>query len=186
MLTWFQDGQANGQTESARTDYYFCLRDRDSLGIKLREGRLEIKQRYQEYGVVQFHPRAAGRVEQWRKWSYELAATDTPLGDLAAPSAAWVGVKKARRLRKYQLAAGQQIRAAPAASFPAQGCDLEIAAVTIQSQPWWSLCLEAFGPEERLRNTLLLVAKHVFSNTVPIALKPQNSYGYARLLQQHC
>ena len=73
VLRWFREYQGSLEGPAHRVDYYLRLADGDSLGIKVREGRLEIKQRHRTYGMVEFHERATGLVEHWRKWSFQLA-----------------------------------------------------------------------------------------------------------------
>ncbi|MGD8968471.1 MAG: hypothetical protein PVI07_13255, partial [Anaerolineae bacterium] len=61
------------QRHPAREDHYLRLSDTYALGIKLRQGRIEAKQRVRRPGVVRFHERVTGIVEHWRKWSFQLA-----------------------------------------------------------------------------------------------------------------
>ena len=179
VLAWFQRGGQGPEEPSCRVDYYLRLADRDSLGIKLREGRLEVKQRCRQYGVVRFHERVVGRVEHWRKWSFALARADGGLAGLAVPAPAWVEVRKERRLRTYRLTGDGEVVAVRAEDCPVQGCDWELTAVRAGDEAWWSVCFEAFGGGPALRETLVLVARHVLDGGVPRGFDVGHSYGYA-------
>ena len=50
VLEWFEQGELTPEEQPYRVDYYLRLSDRDSLGIKLREGRIEVKQRHRQHG----------------------------------------------------------------------------------------------------------------------------------------
>jgi len=179
---WFHRNQPKSFAESERVDYYLRITDTDSMGIKLRQGRIEVKQRYRELGLLQLHLQARGLVEQWRKWSFSLVGAGYDLSQQPEPAGAWLAVKKERLLRTYRLSANWQVvPAALDASGP--GCDMELAQVTIQDQPWWSLCFEAFGEEVKLEQNLLLVASHVLESSRPPLLAAECSFGYPHWLR---
>lgn len=178
ILAWFQRGGQGPEEPSCRVDYYLRLPDRDSLGIKLREGRLEIKQRCHQYGVVRLHERVTGRVEHWRKWSFELAQADGGLASLAVPASAWIEVRKERRLRTYRPTRREEVVAVRAGSRPGRGCDWELTTVRTGGKVWWSVCFEAFGGGSALRETLLVVTRHVLGGGAPRAFDAAHSCGY--------
>jgi hypothetical protein len=178
IVDWF----GRGEGQPARIDYYLHLSDGGGLGIKLREGRIEVKQRSREYGVVSFGQRIAGRVEAWRKWSYPFIEGRADLEQMASPAASWIGVRKERVLRKYQLTADNRLFVVRAGEYPARGCNLELAAIHVGDEAWWSLAFEAFGEEATLRENFGLVAGHVFASPDPPVLEAERSHGYPRWL----
>ena len=108
---------------ASRTDRYLVPTESDDLGVKMREGRIEAKQRTGrgqrgQWGSAEAVP------ESWRKWALGLAM-DAPL----APG--WVDVSKTRRQRWVPLRGA--------------ACALELAVVQLGAATWWSLCLEAAG-----------------------------------------
>lgn len=183
IVTWFGQGERPPETQPPRTDYYLRLGDTDSLGIKLREGKLEIKQRQQSSATVRFGGQVAGRVALWRKWSFPLAASGGDPAALLAQSGSWLAVHKARRVRQYELTPSREVRPVPATLFPAQGCGLELTAIRVEGGRWWSLAFEAFGDEGHLRQNLLLVGKHVLARPLALALEAQHSFSYPRWLR---
>ena len=170
-------------SEAARTDRY--LRPTDAaLGVKLREGQLEIKRRDAPGDPCQFHPRVTGRVERWRKWSFDAGerTSDVPPWTSVAGAALWVDVAKTRRKIRYRVEPDGQVVAYAGEAAPENGCDLELTRVAVADVRWWSVCLEAFGDERALRDTLLQTARYVFETSVPPSLDEAHSKGYAAWL----
>ena len=176
---WFHQGEQEPEGQPTRIDYYLRLPNTDSLGIKLREGRVEIKQRHRQHGVVHFHKRVAGVVEHWRKWSFQLAR----LPSIVTPAPSWIGVSKERKLRRYRLTADQVVVAVSAHEHPDQGCGLELTNIRVAGKDWWSLGFEAFGDEAILQETLLRVAKQVLAVSEPPTLDAADSCGYPKWLE---
>ena len=121
---WF-DGLGEPVEEEARTDRYLVPTEGDALGVKVREGRIEAKQRTARAEASAWG-RATARPETWRKWSFELAADEGEALDDA-----WTEVAKARRQRWLQ--------------FDGAVCALEISTVRCDGDAWWSVCLETAG-----------------------------------------
>lgn len=130
--TWFASLGPEGTPES-RTDRYLIPTESDDLGLKIREGRVEAKQRVGSLGIRAMA--AGGRVEAWRKWSLG------PADDI--PEAGWVDVAKTRRQRVAVLMG------------PSARCALELAEIQTGGSRWWSVCLEASGPASRTRWAVL-------------------------------
>ena len=125
VQAWFEALGPPGAPES-RTDRYLIPTESDDLGLKVREGRVEAKQRTKrgkrgQWGSAEASPAL------WRKWSLGLA-TGTPL----APG--WVDVVKTRRQRWVQREGA--------------ACALELAEVVLDGALWWSVCLEASGGDD--------------------------------------
>lgn len=147
-VRWFRPGPVPGPVaawfgalgepvaEEARTDHYLAPSS-DALGVKLREGRLEMKRRDGTGGPVAAGP-ARATAEAWTKWSFALAE---PVGAL---DGSWLAVAKRRRQRALELAAGR--------------CALELSEVTVCGAGWWSVCLEAEADTPAARRTALAAA----------------------------
>ena len=167
-------------------DYYLRLSDRDSLGIKLREGRIEVKQRHRQYGLFRFHDRVTGLVEHWRKWSFELSEGAGNLTSTIVPASCWIGVTKRRKLRRYRLTGNKEIVAVPIEEQSGLRCNLELTRIGVDETEWWSLGFEASGDEAdeaAMQGSLLLVVKHVLAADKPPAFDAKASYGYPKWLE---
>jgi hypothetical protein len=177
VAAWFRRSEPALEEEPPRVDHYLRRVGTDGLSVKLREGRVEVKQRQSECGIVRFHPRVAGRVGLWRKWSFGLIETRGQPLPAEAVAAHWIAVEKRRTLRRYRLD-GERVMAVVPTELPDQGCDLELTRVRVGGADWWSVGLEAHGRESGLKDTLLLVARHLMARTEPPSLVVEDSYGY--------
>jgi hypothetical protein len=169
------------QDEPLREDCYLSLPDMDGLGIKLREGRIEIKKRLKRQGPIPLGEEAVGVLEHWRKWSFPLAESHV-MSSMVTPAASWAGVKKQRLLRTYRVTPEQRVVSCSEGESPSQGCELELTEVSVRDQVWWTLAFEAFGEESCLQEHLLLVVGHVLNTYHLPHLHAEASYGYARWL----
>ncbi|MGC9394782.1 MAG: hypothetical protein ACP5J4_08000 [Anaerolineae bacterium] len=186
VLAWYHYGERAPEAQPTRIDYYLRLQDHDDLGIKLREGRIEIKQRAEQYGVERLHERVHGLVEGWRKWSFGVNDTGSGLGDLAGPRPAWIGIRKTRRLRRYLVTDAGEVIAIGNAEIAPQGCNIELAEVALHGEMWWSLAFEAFGPEVNLHTTFTRVTQHVLHGDAVPHLDAEHSCSYAQWLKNTC
>jgi hypothetical protein len=180
VLAWFGRLGPLPEEQPARVDHYLRLPDNDALGVKLREGRLEIKQREDEPRRTDFHPRVSGTVEQWRKWSFPLAESDP---GLAGPDTAWIAVEKNRQLRRYRVSGDRPVEAVFKEAEPAQGCELELSRLQAAGQLWWSVCFEAFGDEANFKDYLRLTVQYVVRLAKPPMLEIGASYSYPAWLR---
>lgn len=184
ILHWFGADCLGEQLQppAVREDVYLCLDEGEYLGIKLRQGRLEIKWRNAELGIVQFGDRVAGNAETWSKWFCE-----DPTGESFQPATvlgkSWVSVKKERSQRLFQVLPDKSIVAvATNTESIKQGCSVEITQLSINDNAWWSLAFEAFGENNCLMSNLQAVANWVFSTYSGSKLLAQNSYAYPHWL----
>ena len=174
VSAWF-DALPGELTEEQRTDHY--LRPTDgALGLKWREGQLEIKRRDAEGERAGITEHVAGRLERWRKWSFDAAERTSE------ERAYWIGVAKTRWKRRYRVGADGHVTPYAGTDRLEDGCDVEVTAINVQGDTWWSVCLEAFGNEAALQNTLMQTAQHVFRITAPPVLEEAQSKGYAAWL----
>lgn len=191
---WFQQGAA--EAEAIREDWYFSLPKQPDLSIKLRQGKIEIKQRTAKEGIQKLAKGIKGQVEQWEKWSFPLDEAK-PL-DIAA-SGAWILVKKERLSQRYVLGAGKKVVKVIEPSHnsqnqnsqsqnsqneqPDQGCTIELAELWVNNQPWYSFGFEAFGQQDTLAETLEQVARQVLADPTFPSMKAKHSFGYPQWLR---
>lgn len=185
---WFGSSGGRPAETSCRTDRYLWLCDTDALGIKLREGRLEIKQRTIDSGVLAFPGGARGRVEAWRKWCCSAAGES----DVAWPGddeSGWIDVVKERRLRSFKQLSDGSLAGCRADEYPPAGGHLELTRLDVaEARPrhWWTLGAEAFGSSDDLFALLRRLIGHDAPRTLPAALAGTVSCGYPAWLRQAC
>lgn len=177
LTDWFTRAVLHAEQQPVRVDHYLRGSGSDALGIKLREGRLEIKRRVASAGLRELAAGCAGYVETWRKWAFLLApeaqAFESP------ESGSWASVTKSRHIGRFVLsAAGQPVPAALDALLPA-ACDCELTAVALgRSEPWWTLGFEAFGPALSALGLLLAVAHQLLRMALALSLTEEMSQSY--------
>lgn len=184
-LTWLRAQDGEDLSEETRTDHYLRIDATDTLGVKLREGHIELKQRTAPPHPRRLTDQAHGLTERWTKWSFGLAREHPVLRQLVA-SQAWLGVSKRRWLKEYQITPGGGMSPRPADGNPAGVCGLEITQVTISNAAptrWWTLGLEASGDEAMLIETLHRTAAVLLAVPFPAAMTTENSYSYPQWLR---
>ena len=136
-------GRAGGEP-----DVYLLMPGCADMGIKWREGTLQIKGRVEDLGTHRFGPRHMGRVQRWIKWTYENA----PAGcrSLFAASGRQeletVAVHKTRALRMISLDTGAPEEVAPGFLLE-RGIGFEMADVERDGRQYCSIAFEAFPDE---------------------------------------
>lgn len=180
VLDWLERGIGLPEPQTPRRDHYLHLLDNASLGIKLREGRIEIKRRTQQRGTARFAENVVGIVEHWRKWSFPISPSSPQAGahTWLTPATDWIAVDKARRLRRYGLAPDGTLSQVSLERMPQRGCEFELSEVRAAGDTWWSVCLEAFGPEKGLEDSLYAVATLYLTRDWPVAMEEGQSCGF--------
>lgn len=190
LLDWLDRFRRLPAAQPPRVDHYLRLPGQPTLGIKLREGHVEVKTRMGDSREVEMGPRVAGWLALWRKWRFPLASAAAggasttlangavPIERWLVPPSAWIAVEKARRLQRYRLAPGGMVAAVPLGAPTGLGCEFELSRVRVAGQAWWSACFEAFGPEADLERALLATAAEVLGAGWPLSLDVGHSLGY--------
>ena len=154
---WFERFPAE---TTALEDAYLLDPNLPGLSVKVREGRaLEVKMYRGSPGLLEVAGRARGRLESWQKWSFPHGPPSPGSGDPAG----WRLVSKRRRLSWFAQATGMGI---PRLGEQ-PGCAVELTAVDLGGEPWWTLCFEATGPADALRRELDAAAALVFADALP-------------------
>jgi hypothetical protein len=124
-------------------------------------------------------------MEDWRKWSFDLAETPTkPMPDLLTDSF-WVAVKKVRMLCKYEVTNGMIVLPVPADDFPDEGGQVELTRLTVKGNEWWTVGFEAWENEADMQENLHLLMGHVLAHSEPPVFQTEDSYSYPKWLAQY-
>jgi len=147
ILDWFAAGRPL-DSEGVQVHEYLLFPGCDSVGVKLRNGRLEVKAMRGPSQPLSLHIGIEGRTEQWVKWSFasdSLQALDKALHQ----SGRWLKVRKERFLRRFSAEQGTLTEVAVGQRpFATVGCHFEVTRIDVDADPrfWFSLGFEAFGP----------------------------------------
>ncbi|MGC9348420.1 MAG: hypothetical protein ACP5JG_09810 [Anaerolineae bacterium] len=180
VLAWYRMGERDPEQQPVRVDHYLPVLGTDGLGLKYREARIEMKQRYERHADRDLGDGVAGNVELWTKWSFTLA--EERIAERFEDLDAWVAVQKARHMRNYEIKTNGTLVAIPVDVTPRLGCSVELTRVVARGSAWWTLAFEAVGAEEALMTTLERVAGHVLTHAEGFGLTSAVSYGYPRWL----
>ncbi len=193
MVDWFTRGH-EVRDEPERVDEYLALPGCETTGVKLREGRLEVKARTAGPVAMALPGGYGGRREGWVKWSLAPDQGGALPQAVAASGDDWVLVSKRRRLRKLATGDRGVLEVDPAdAGLPA-GCQVELAALRVLGparrpavagpperpggEPWWSLSFESFGEIARLVDQLEPATAAVLGRPPPVTLSLARSLSY--------
>lgn len=182
---WFESGEPEPTHEGQRIDHYLLPEGNGEhmkgLGIKLREGRLEIKQRSRSLGETGLGKTATGIVESWRKWSFVLERGQEAIRGVSLENL-WLAVEKKRTLRRYNVDDRGRVKPADRSTLTPD-CEMELSVVRAAGEMWWSLALEAVGQERKGLALLTRVARGALGSTGAPILSSADSRGYPVWLQ---
>jgi hypothetical protein len=187
LVNWFNNFDMPPVIQIPRTDHYLRLPDSESLGIKLREGRLEFKQRKGTAEKMHTAHGLEGILEYYQKWSFPADSNDATEETIVTYSDAWIGVKKIRSLHLYRMDKSGVPRAESEPGFVGNGCILELTNVTVKEaqENWWTLAFESFGDAELLESSLRATLALIADNYGIPDLDGAASCGYAEWMQKN-
>ena len=147
VAKWFEAKGSDLNRAVARVDYYHRPSLSESLGIKLREGRLELKQRIKEPYEGLLFSGTSGPLEEWMKWSFKLEEHDMEMKRILGGSGSddWLKVQKARILVKIGLNSKGETQYHTASEVLERGCQVEYTKLRIRDESLFSFGLEWFG-----------------------------------------
>ena len=167
--------------EKERTDEYLRFPDCDTVGVKQRQGKLEVKAL-----VASGRPFAlasagvTGRMDQWVKWSF-ASSLHAQLEAELEQAGPWAKVVKDRFLQKYSFGSGRLLGVLPD-SRPADGCNIELTRLSVKADAWdwFTLGFEAFGPSGRVIAILDQAVEQFFAahGPAPVPLTSRDSRSY--------
>jgi hypothetical protein len=170
-----------------RQDRYLLLPDHDDLGIKWREGRLEIKGREVVLGQLVFAGGIEGRVERWLKWSYAGSPIERRfLGLFQGDAAAGVAVVAKRRLQRCLRIDRTSGPVEVGRDQPRpRGIDIEVVQIRMaaaQSASYWSIAFEAFPGDHQMAESFERTVAEFLKDCPALPLGADRSMSYPRWL----
>jgi hypothetical protein len=180
LESWFRQS-LTGVGGGTRTDFYL-KRTGKELTVKLREGRVEAKQRQWKEADFVVKRTVTGQMEGWNKWSFDLQEAEDCMQLVRDHPEAWLAVRKRRLMRTF-ITELDEITETQAGSFPESGCNAELTFLEAEDSKWYSIGLEAFGVSRDLRGLLHSIAEFIFDEDFPLLLTSSNSLGYAAWIE---
>jgi hypothetical protein len=140
---WFNTLGEPLEKIDTRSDFYLQSNSPD-LGVKLRQGNLEVKYRQQDLGTIAIDGLENSQVEQWSKWiCVDDSSGLTPTKIAGKPG--WLKVDKIRDRRLYRVDVTDTVKLTQTANPTADIAAIEITQLQLQSQIWWTIACEYFG-----------------------------------------
>jgi hypothetical protein len=123
-------------------DNYIMLPEATTVSVKLRDRNLELKYLAQDFGIIKFSSKIAGRAAIWKKISISLPS-DSVIRNT-------VILKKDRWLYSFGVNSDGNVYSASLSDLPPLNFNLEFCKFSIKEQDWWSICVACFGARDRL------------------------------------
>jgi hypothetical protein len=145
-------------------DVYLLVPGSDDMGIKWREGELQIKGRVSSLGTQVFCGRHQGIVERWIKWSYAHIPASYQRLFVAGKETGLVtaAVRKTRAVRKVRLdtltGTAEEVEAQTGVD---RGLGVELTELEVAGKAYCSLAFEAF-PNDSTMDTAFTEAVEAF------------------------
>lgn len=193
VRSWFED-EGLGTDEPERVDEYLAIPDCETVGVKVRDGRLEIKAMTVRPEPVNLPNGVNGWRDAWVKWSSAAAGMKSVRQLIDNAEDRWIFVRKGRHLRKFSLESSPPAEVDAATRNLRKGCQIELTSIRAlaarqdgraitsrdweRTAPWWSLSFEAFGDPSELFDHLDCAATHFFRDRPPIRLTAESSFSY--------
>lgn len=126
-------------------DVYLLMRGCSDMGVKWREGSLQIKGRVADLGARRFSARHEGRVQRWVKWTYtQIPAAYRALFETGSRRGLeTASVYKTRGLRLVSLDSGTPEEVA-AGTVLGRGVGFEMTDILLDGERCCSIAFEAF------------------------------------------
>ena len=191
---WFNSQSQVFADKWDRADIYLWQPGLDKVGIKIREGKVEVKVLLADRGEVPFSNHNAGLVNDWVKYSFGLQESDAEnqnllhqfsAGKLNTDKPLWVRVDKERLLLKFSVnPADKSVQRVPENTWPPEGCGVELTRIKVNQQTFYTFGLEAFSNTQLERCNLEVTLERIMPDMPVSGLRRQQSYSYPGFLQE--
>jgi len=192
---WFDNNRSFLSDQPKRTDYYLHADNLLTHGIKIRDGRFEVKIQQHDWGQISLVNHNAGKGNMWCKYSFALEEGDEEMRHIADAfkdlrsvglNQEWIRVDKKRRQIKYLIDPEKAlVNKVTPEKTPPQGCNVELATVSINhGREFCTFGLEAYGKGVDVRKNLDLALSQVFSELSISGLDMRHSFSYPEFIFQ--
>jgi hypothetical protein len=169
---WLQSG-GDTTAPTSREDRYLTLPGVVDMGIKQREGRVDIKGRLAVLGFHAIAPEIEGVAERWCKWTYDAAIADR----LGCFQGDVIVVGKSRVQRYFLLDSDGRTQRTVQRDPTQRGFSLELTRIRLAGGEHWSLGVEAAPDDPDLLANLLHALGEVLRG-FPVTLPRERSMSY--------
>jgi hypothetical protein len=180
-----------------RIDFYLLISAEKGLGIKLREGNIEIKEPIDISDSENFE--VHGRVESWQRWGFKVEKIDNLADEIIDKKKdGWIEIPKERIGFKYRFDDANNIIMVPIDDKTLkEGCQIEYTRFEMNGKEYYTFNLESFSKsnkqKENFKKGVELALKDLetwdISQARALPLKPklskENSMGYPEFFKKY-
>jgi hypothetical protein len=178
---WHKDMDGLYQQQETRTDFYLLLPGNADLGIKYREGRIEVKKRLADLGLVHTSS-ATGKAELWKKWSFQTEKGEHSFDPGLFDPENWIGVRKKRYLQLFAFDQNNELMPHSGIFGEAETMMAELSEIEIAGSRWWTIGLEVTLTDAAGAVTPEWLVKRLMDGLPGIQPDLPNSFGYPQWL----
>jgi hypothetical protein len=190
LRRWVEEGAVASKWTGrlgGKPDAYLIVPGARDVGIKWREGQLQIKGLESSLGTQKFTGPFEGKVERWIKWGYEGKSVEdafAPWFKVSGAGPRIVEVHKTRCLRK--------VRMNPFTPMPIEvdsktlidrGGALEVTDLRVGAQAFTSVAFEAFPNDSGMHGDFTVFVNAFLGKLSGVNLTESNSMSYPAWLQ---
>lgn len=166
-----------------KPDAYLIVPDHPDMGIKWREGQLQIKGLQSALGTQLFTGRHKGKVERWIKWSYQGALIKQAFSrwfeKTEAGGPVIVEVSKTRCLRKVRMDPQTgDIQEVSAEHLVDRGGNLEVTELSLGNRSFCSVAFETFPDDSEMHGAFTRFVNAFLQKLHGVELVESNSMSY--------
>lgn len=190
LRRWVEEGAANPKWTGrlgGNPDVYLIIPGAADMGIKWREGQLQIKGLESSLGTQKFTGRHEGRVERWIKWSYEGKSVEdafAPWFKLSNTAPRIIEVHKTRCLRKVRLNPFTPTAIeVDSKTLIDRGGALEVTDLRVGAHASTSVAFEAFPNDSGMHSDFTVFANVFLEKLIEVELTESHSLSYPAWLQ---
>ena len=187
---WVEHGAADPRWTGrlgGKPDAYLLVPGAADIGIKWREGQLQIKGLESSLGTQKFTGNFAGKVERWIKWGYEGKSIENAFAPWFDPSNTTpqiVEVHKTRFLRKVRLSPFSHTAIeVDSKTLIDRGGALEVADLRVSGQAFTSVAFEVFPNDSGMHGDFTAFVNAFLGKLSGVELHESNSMSYPEWLR---
>jgi hypothetical protein len=190
LRRWVEEGATDPKwigRLGGKPDAYLLVPGASDIGIKWREGQLQIKGLECALGTQKFTGSFEGKVERWIKWGYEGKSVEGAFSQwfkLSKGAPQIVEVHKTRCLRKVRLNpfAAMAIEV-DSKTLIDRGGALEVTDLRVGTQAFTSVAFEAFPNDSGMHGDFSVFVNAFLGKLSGVELTESNSMSYPAWLK---
>lgn len=176
VRNWFEDLKFD--VLEKRNDFYLNLK-KDDVGVKIREGKVEVKHRIGSRARGCLNPKAWGNFEEYIKWSFPVNDDDALYCETLSD-----GLENWTLIEKHRMAAqlsttNNGLMLYPSSQKLKSGCQVEYSEIRLKGERWYTFGMEWFGENQQELQPDSI--SDILGNT---ELRSRQSMGYAAFLSK--